>query len=316
MTGTPEERFREIVFAHAIREEQRLRETKLLAHYTTAENALNILNSGEFWLRQASLMNDLREVELGKQCVDAALSTSGGKQLGLHLNSVFPGLWEELTGHFTEMLSDARSTTFLASLCEHDPTDLMGTLSMWRAYGGKAGVAILIDPKVAFADDGVQLGVATSPAVYGEPQFFAEFGEFVSRIILNISFLAQMPRDMVKDEIFTAMQFAALSTKHLGFQEEREWRIVHLPKEMRDDYIALRTHSIGGIPQIVAPLPLCSRNSEPFPYTLDQSIYRVIVGPSPYALEIAQAFTLRMGQLGFTNPSSRVFFSNIPLRQG
>lgn len=317
MTEQLVDQFRNLVFAHAIGEEKRLKETKLLAHYTSAENALNILTGGELWLRQASMMNDFREVEHGRMCLENALNSPAGKHLAERLNSTFPDLWEELTGHYETMMRNARLTTFLVSFCEHDPGDRMGALSMWRAYGGKAGVALLVDPNFAFADDDVDFAIFSSPVLYGgAPDFLTEFEAFAGRLTTNMDLAAKLPRAAVKAELFNALQFAALSTKHKGFEEEHEWRAFHLPQEVRSDHVQLRAHAIGGIPQIIAALPLRARDELPFPYTLDQCISRVIIGPSPHAIEMGHAFMLKMQELGFNQPSDRVSFSDIPLRQG
>jgi len=59
-------RLEEVLFAYAAsRRDRMVREGLRLAHYTSAENAINIIRSETFWLRDTRSMTDFREVEHG-----------------------------------------------------------------------------------------------------------------------------------------------------------------------------------------------------------------------------------------------------------
>lgn len=57
-------------FGTALRRLENLkRDGFTIAHYTTAETALQIIQNRTFWLRNATLMNDYSEIEHGDACL-------------------------------------------------------------------------------------------------------------------------------------------------------------------------------------------------------------------------------------------------------
>lgn len=47
-------------------------------YYTRASTAISIIKSGEFWMREASRMNDFREARHGLDCIHAVFNSSEG----------------------------------------------------------------------------------------------------------------------------------------------------------------------------------------------------------------------------------------------
>src|SRR3546814_6485808 len=68
--------------------------------------------------------------------------------------------------------------------------------------------------------------------------------------------LAQVPRDRAKPILFHAFQELVLTTKHPGFGEEEELRIIHSPFMFSSAYVMPSIHTIGGIPQVVHKIKL------------------------------------------------------------
>ncbi|MFX6945320.1 hypothetical protein ABTH53_19890, partial [Acinetobacter baumannii] len=67
------------------------------------------------------------------------------------LDRIQPGLRDDLAKLFDGHTDAFRVGTFITSLSEHaDSEDEYGRLSMWRAYGGRAGVALVLN-NAAFA---------------------------------------------------------------------------------------------------------------------------------------------------------------------
>src|SRR3546814_8637682 len=66
--------FYQLMYQHVAGRFEMLKSTnRKIAHYTSAENAMNIISGKTIWLRNAALMNDFMEIRYGKQCLVAAL---------------------------------------------------------------------------------------------------------------------------------------------------------------------------------------------------------------------------------------------------
>lgn len=135
-------------------------------HYTTAEAAYKIIANKQVWLRNALLMNDFSEIEHGLNCLQAAWVSSSGVRLQKWLDGAAPGLREQLVSTFDAHAYGLKVATFVMSLSEHDDDeDELGRLSMWRAYGGKNGVGLVLNSNV-FASATDALKAYSAPVSY------------------------------------------------------------------------------------------------------------------------------------------------------
>lgn len=316
MNLNPEIALSNVLFGYEDARRRRLIEQDLkLAHYTSAESALNILDSRELWLRPASLMDDFSEIDHGAKCVLRAVDGDDGQRLQNIFDLAHPGVWDDIMASLHNVLAHAHLSTFMTSLCEHALDDLQGSLAMWRAYGGRpAGAAIVFNTEV-LDDDAVDLRCFSSPVFYGGGlQLGQHFKTLVDRVEANSAVLKALPRKVVHDKGFAALQFAALSTKHSGFAEEKEWRLIHLPAELPHEHVHESVQCIGGLPQVVFKLPIHRREGMNMPLTLDRVLHRIIIGPTQYPQQVRSAFVMKLGHLGIKDPGSKVVSSNIPLR--
>jgi hypothetical protein len=104
-------------------------------------------------MRLTGVMNDHSEVQHGLDCLSTALRpwTPACQQLTNSLDGFFPGLYQEVMNLFELWKPNIFSNTFIACISELYSEDrAYGKLSMWRAYGGNAGVAFVLSPKVFF----------------------------------------------------------------------------------------------------------------------------------------------------------------------
>ena len=116
------------------------------AYYTSADTAMQVLKKKEVWLRNARSMNDFSEVEHGFNCFrDVFLNSEDGKALQFFLEENYPGIVAELARRIDGWMPVLRAQTYILCVSEHaDKEDDHGRLSMWRAYGGKTSVAIIL----------------------------------------------------------------------------------------------------------------------------------------------------------------------------
>lgn len=289
-------------------------------HYTTADSFKQMLASGSIWMRNARGMNDLSEVTNGHFRIRAALYSDGRiDRLRAALDAIHPGLTPSdeilglVDGHARSMLQD----TYITCVSEHDPReDLIGRLSMWRAYSqGSVGVGVVLNTE-AFKSDTDVLGVYSSPVSYLTD---AEIAADIEQIIKNIDgarqwLATQDPRSIVRWG-FSMFLFGMTCLKHLGFAEEREWRIIHnstlhISTEVKPEIVTL-----NGIPQRIYKIPLKDYPDRGFVgASPDRLIERVIIGPSNYAAIVRQALIDCMAQAGVRSPENRIINSDIPLR--
>src|SRR5262249_48274224 len=147
------DQYREAFFPLAAKRVKELRSSgSRFVHYTTADTATHILRTNEAWLRNTSTLNDFSEVEHGLECLQTALASESGNKFRDALRESAPGVADEVQELFEACLPAIRERTFVTCFSEHNPKeDRYGRLSMWRAYGGNSGVALVLNCDVFFA---------------------------------------------------------------------------------------------------------------------------------------------------------------------
>jgi hypothetical protein len=284
-------------------------------HYTSAATACLILKNSEIWMRQSSAMNDFREIEFGQTCIRQAWQKHR-HQLNLVFDRIdarlAPRLWEWLCSWEQRI----RTETYLTCVSEHRSRENdHGRLSMWRAYGGSNGVALVVDggPLLRGSD---ALGAYASPVGYHTIQSFADaFAALLSRVEQNVEFLAQQGSEGVFQELCHTLHYAMLCTKHEGFREEREWRIVRSPAFNSPSAMTAQVEVVGGVPQTILALKLIDQPSLGLDgIVIPKFVKRVIVGPTQYPLVVADALASCLKMAGVEAPEKVISFSDIPLR--
>jgi Protein of unknown function (DUF2971) len=287
-------------------------------HYTNAETAKHIIDGERLWLRQATTMNDYLEIQFGLRCVWEILGTQTRKHPLEHIvENIFPGLWNEIGHSFREWSRSIHLGTYLACLSEHDQSeDRNGRLSMWRAYGGDCGVAIVVKPEAIFGGS-VRASVTSVPVVYGdERKLWEEYERVADYVARCSSFLHSIPRNYFADCVLEAFRLSAICTKHSGFAEEREWRIIYSPSGTDPDpFVEQSIESVRGIPQKVYKLKLTDDVDNGYKASARSILDRVIIGPTQYPMAVGEAFHDLLSRKGVENPGERVYASNIPLRR-
>ena len=288
------------------------------AYYTTADTAMKILRSKQIWLRNTAVMNDYSEVEYGFNCFESAYQGEPGINFKAALESCIPGLAEEVTKElFNDRQPIIRADTYVTCLSEHlSKEDQHGRLSMWRAYGNGAGVALVINGPVMFGNTQV-LNVISSPVAYLQPD---EVAVTIKKIAGNITnhtdFLKGVGRDDLRKAAFNMFLFGILCTKHPGFDEEREWRVIASPQMYKSEYLTSAIEVIRGVPQQVLKLDLKNHQEQGFVgLAIPELIDRIIIGPCQFPSIIRAAFFELLQAAGVPDADKRIIVSNIPLRQ-
>lgn len=203
-------------------------EPLLLAHYTSVETAEKILKNEEIWFSNPLYMNDLEEMVAGLRLGAQLFPEYAQKAESQHNRQ------EILTHTFTRLLahldSHAAIDTYVFCLCEHNHPN--GLLSMWREYGRKGnGVAFVFDTQRVTYQPHNPLIIAKviySSEKQREQQLRTYLDEWV-----RITQSHNLSDDRLHLAAVWAFQFVkavALTTKHDGFAEENEWRVIYIPE--------------------------------------------------------------------------------------
>jgi Protein of unknown function (DUF2971) len=231
-------------------------------YYTTAETAANIIFSGEIWMRKSHLMNDYREIEHGFDCLNKAYKKNL-PLMGEIFDGVFPGFCARLESLFNAWLPATRTDTYITCVSEHDVSeDSYGRLSMWRAYGGAARVALVVSGGPLFRPTEALKAYASPVAYYSDDQVEKDFSQILANVADNIEFLKSLGEDQVRNHMFGVLRNAVVCTKHPGFFEEREWRITYSPSFLKSDRITSSIATIDGTPQLICRISWIESSSD------------------------------------------------------
>ncbi|HEY5047267.1 MAG TPA: DUF2971 domain-containing protein [Rhizomicrobium sp.] len=268
----------------------------LLAHYTSIQVMESILKNSEIWFSNPLFMNDLQEMKFGLYegtrffSNIEQLKKAGGNEARAEI------LQRSYFQSFNHFDVNEAFDTYIFCLAEHDPSDNDGLLSMWRGYGQHGnGAAIVFDPsKITL--------VPTSPLLFSKVSY-VRGDERAAQVQSNLdSWVELTARLDLPDEklhlaayaAFSLVKGLALVTKHSGFSEEKEWRVVYNPG--RDTTGALKpflNYHIGnrGVePKLKYQVGHLANVSAP-DLALERLIDRIILGPSlasPLALRSVQ----------------------------
>jgi len=290
---------------------------KRLVHYTCAESAYKIIAGRQMWLRNAQMMNDFSESRHGIDCLIQAWDSPTGKELQDLLNRLKDGLRDELANLFDGHTDGLKVGTFIVSLSEHDDDeDQLGRLSMWRAYGGRTGVALVLN-NTTFAATTDEIHVFSSPVFYQDIATFVQWFEGWARAIIDAEDrLREIGADEVRNWLFMIFRSFALCTKHPGFSEEKEWRVFYSPMlEGNSDWIEPGVEIVNGVPQHLMKLHLKDDPDRGIIGVAQTTLLnRVIIGPCEYPIQVRAAIASAMTQVGIENPLQMMWMSLIPYR--
>jgi hypothetical protein len=167
-------RLRKVFFEFAEKKSAAARQvSQRFAYYTTAETAAKILQDKKLWMRNATTMNDFREIQHGWDCVAGALNGGLRDLLTAALDAAIPGLTQTVLKALDNWRWHSLYQTYLTCFSEHCPADdpeglleeHLGRLSMWRAYGQQSGVAFVMKGETLLSETDT-LKVYSSPVAY------------------------------------------------------------------------------------------------------------------------------------------------------
>ncbi len=287
-------------------------------HYTSAENALKIINSKRLWMRSTTCMSDYREVQMGYDCLLHYFSDSARRDAFYAVvDAVVPGVAKQAIDLFDQFWRDISLKTHIVSVTEHfAEEDNLGRLSMWRAFATNSARAALVFSVPWYSPATFALGVMFNPVTYLSEAAAQNLpAEVMGNIAREAAFLRSLPPDEVKGWLFNMLLTATCCLKHEGFWEEREWRGVYSPIFGPSKLLEQSFEVLGGVPQKILKVPFDGAISPDLAdLDLSKCLERVIIGPSQFSWVMYEAFVDALRRQGVPEPESRVWASNISLR--
>lgn len=289
-------------------------ELPLLAHYTSIGTLERIAQTGEIWFSNPLYMNDVDELRYGMNLgVHAVRSHTGLREAcpPAHYNA----LLDAFDGYYAAFDDQDAFDVYVFSCAEHDDEiGDDGLLSMWRGYGGDGnGVAIVFDMDPLLA--------ARSPLLVRQVQYLSyEASEaWMQRKLQGFAQALRSAGGPVEEmpaaaaALFERIKLFALFTKHRGFHEEREWRIVYLREQDREGVFTQQLHYAIGSRGIEPRLRFSTAVLGEQRPSLEQMVRRIILGPV-LATPLALRSVVRMLELYQPAWADRVTRSSTPYR--
>ena len=291
----------------------------LLTHYTSIEIFESIARSDEVWFSNPLFMNDLEELRFGvlegsQQFLanDVIKRACGSAERTLILSNAFQR-------HFDQFANEHALDVYVFCLSEHSAGDSDGLLSMWRGYGGNGkGVAIVFDTNKL--DSLPRSALILSRVVYASAE---ERRQWLDEKLKE--FAALLEKLNLPDEklplaawvMFDRIRLFALFTKHRGFSEEKEWRVVYAKeRDLEKKLDAMMGYVVGnrGVePRLkfkIAPIEGYTAGD----LSLNKIIHQIILGPSTSSPLARMAFLRMLDSIGKSDLKARVRASGIPFR--
>ncbi|WP_186264226.1 DUF2971 domain-containing protein [Burkholderia gladioli] len=188
-----------------------------LIHYTTIQGFMGIVNSKGFWASNTSFLNDRKELIHGLEGAEHAI---------LKLKEVLdPSLRRLLSKVIREIRDGLLPATYVTCFCARD--DL---LSQWRGYGGsEQGISIQFSREV-LERRLIKQRARLTKVIYSDLSTETKVREALAEEMNDLldweNVLGGQSDDERKANVFDAVSKLLPRFKHLGFQDEREWRFV------------------------------------------------------------------------------------------
>lgn len=290
----------------------------LLAHYSSVPILESILKNEEIWLSHPMLMNDHEELRWGFIEGRRLFNSHSGLATACRTSEAHSSLVESFNSYFGQFAQDHSKDVYVGCFCRHEPGDEDGLLSMWRAYGANGGGAALVfDTSKLTPSEGSPLILA--PVEYGTTD------DRLRWIETSLDRLADTIRklDLDGDQMyraawafFTRLKRFALFSKHKGFEEEREWRLVyHREEDEHNRYGGMLSYAItekGIQPKLKLKVARAVYGNS-FP-SMEDLITSVLLGPTAGTYLAQVAVERMLEQLGKPKLAKVVVACSTPFR--
>lgn len=290
----------------------------LLAHYTSLCAFEQIAKNDQLWFSHPSFMNDHAEVVSGIEEAQARIRYHGELPRAFSSSDDYIAFLDGFEHGLSDFGFLDIADTYIFSFSEHDRKDFNGRLSMWRGYGAEGhGVAMVIDPSKLTTTQ-------FSPLIFDKVHYLDEADRIAwieDLFDRTAAYLQQNPLQPTQCHdagrlLFLRVKLASIFSKHVGFKEEVEWRVVYMPDRDVKGLLADQLSYFNG-PRGLEPKLKLRLHAQPDVTgdpALETLVERLILGPSrasPILKMTAQRLLTECGKKALV---SKVHVSDIPFR--
>jgi hypothetical protein len=291
----------------------------LLAHYTSTAVLEKILIAEEVWFSNPLYMNDWEEMRFGfhegaRLVFDQRFLRDAGE------TEERAKVLERALGHyFSKFENEGSFDTYVFCLSEHGRDDYDGLLSMWRGYGSHGnGAALVFDVGKIAATPGSPLTLTR--VTYASTEKRLDDLKSTRDDWVALLRTRHVPEDLLyipAFALFTAILTHTLTTKHQGFAEEREWRVIYIAENdsanLLRHFLSYQVARQGIEPKFKFPIKPIPSVSGP-DLSLDTLLERIVLGPSLSSPLARKSVERMLDSVGKPQFKGRLHASRIPLR--
>jgi hypothetical protein len=291
----------------------------LLAHYTSIDVMQRILEYEEVWFSNPLFMNDWEEMRFGMIEGSRIVTDQANLMRASETLQRASAIEHHYNAYQLRFQNEGAFDTYVFCLSQHKAADNDGLLSMWRGYGGQGrGAAIVFDTsKLTWVPSSPLIIARVSYA--STPDRLADLQALVTQWT-DITRAAQLPEEQLHIaswHAYSAVLNYALTTKHQGFSEEEEWRVIYVAER---DVPGLLRPSLGyqitdnGVePKLKYPVGYIPSVSAP-DLTLQNLVDRIILGPSLSSPLAVKSVTRLFEHMNKPDYIPKLRASSIPFR--
>lgn len=312
-----EEKLSEIFIPNINKDNNDLLNSNLnLAYYTSAETLFSILKYKQLWLRSTMCMNDFQEIRYAYEGLNEFLQENNAVMFNrfvITLAEMMSLSEQEARRMFKALLQNVYGGlylyTYIICFSEHNEVKFPdGNLQMFNSYGRGNGACIIFDK-----ENIMQLYLPIYKVRYLKKEKIKDIIEdLLARLEENSKTLCSVEHNDLLNYLKLFFIHLIVTTKHPGFSQEQEWRLVVNTKLLNynvafKNSLDEKVECINGVPQIIKKLSITGYESV---------LHKIILEPRyELAAEVLAINKLLGENWHFDKLQSIVWSSDIPIRR-
>lgn len=239
---------------------------KDIAYYTSAGTLYSILKNKQLWLRSTMCMNDYQEIIYASNILMEFLRKNNGmmfnqfiKCLGQIIPQKISDIKDFLNNELANISNGLYLHTYIICFSEHNDKKFPdGNLQMFNSYGRGNGACLVFD-----RDKIRDLDLPIYKVNYYDQKIIEQkLNQLLDRLEDKVEVLCKLDSKDIINYIQLFLINIIATTKHPGFQQECEWRLVINDKliiydENFHNAIHEKIQCINDVPQIIKTLNIC-----------------------------------------------------------